>query len=110
MPAYEAHARFLITNLSHSASHYEIDHGRYPSGDGRGSSGLVACLRKPGPKKLPYMDLPPEMVDAGGNLLSPLREGSVIHYRCPGVHNPKSFDLWCEDRAGRADGVNNWEK
>ena len=24
--------------------------------------------------------------------------------------DPSSFDLWCEDAKGRADGINNWEK
>ena len=33
----------------------------------------------------------------------------IVHYRYPGVRNPKSFDLWCEDLKGRPDGINNWQ-
>ena len=40
---------------------------------------------------------------------SPADTDRIVHYRCPGVHNPRSFDLWCEDTKGRADGINNWE-
>jgi hypothetical protein len=50
------------------------------------------------------------MLDARGNLVNPIGEGKIIFYCCPGVRNPKSFDRWCEDSKGRADGVNNWEK
>jgi hypothetical protein len=106
----QAATEALLCQLSQAVAVYELDHERYPPGDGSGSTELVTCLRKPGAKKLPYMDLPSEMVDGGGNLLNPVRESGVIHYRCPGLHNPKTFDLWCEDAKGRTDGINNWRK
>jgi hypothetical protein len=107
---HEARAHALIEILSLSATSYELDYGSYPPGCGDGSSGLLACLQKSGPKKHPCFEVFPDMVDGRGNILSHVREGKIIFYRCPGVHNARSFDLWCEDAKGRPEGINNWEK
>jgi len=106
----DAAAQSLVSQLAQACKSYELNHDRYPPGDGSGSSTLRACLHEPGPKKLPYFEFAPEAIDARGNIVSPVGEGKIILYRCPGLHNPKSFDLWCEDRKGRSDGINNWEK
>jgi hypothetical protein len=109
-PSYEAMAHHLISQVSTAVKAYELDHEQYPAGDGKGSGPLVRSLQTSMSKKRTYLDVRPEMVDEGGNLRNPVGEGKILHYRFPGQHNPKSFDLWCEDRKGRADGINNWEK
>ena len=108
--AREGAARSLLVQLSEAIAIYEIEQEVYPSGDGTGSRNLLTCLREKGSKKQAYFEVPTDMVDAKGNLLSPVEEGKIVSYRCPGVHNPKTFDLWCEDAKGRVDGINNWEK
>jgi len=81
---------------------------RAASGDGRGSSGLRIGLATPGAKKLPYFEFSPDSVDSNGNVRNPGDFEKLIHYAAPGLHNPKGFDLWCEDSKGRPDGINNW--
>ncbi|MBV8879608.1 MAG: hypothetical protein JO332_06590 [Planctomycetaceae bacterium] len=48
------------------------------------------------------------MLGSKGDFLNPVNPDRILSYRCPGVHNPKTFDLWCEDADGRPDGINNW--
>ncbi len=99
----------LIDSLSQAAKMYERDHHAYPSGDGNGSAGLARALSVAGPKRLAYFELRDTMLDAEGHIVSYLRPSDRLNYRCPGVHNPASFDLWCRDATGREDGCNNWE-
>lgn len=106
-PSREAAARHFVEVLHQAVVAYEVDHGAYPPGDGRGSRGLAEALAGMGPKKFAYFEFPEDMIDAGGNILSPL--GGVVHYRSPGERRPKAFDLWTRDRRGRSDGINNWD-
>ncbi len=99
----------LIDELAKAAEAYEHEHKAYPPGDGRGSSSLVRALSIQGPTNLPYVDFGTIMVDAEGSVVSFIRSGDRLNYRCPGLHNPTSFDLWCPDTSGRPDGCNNWD-
>jgi hypothetical protein len=103
-------ARSMISQLAQAAAAYELDYAVYPPGDGTGSVFMAKCIQEKGAKKLPYYELSSDSLDSRGNLLTPFGDGKVYCYRAPGVQNPKSFDLWCEDEEGRADGINNWEK
>lgn len=110
----EGAAFSLIAQLSQSAKAYELDYFAYPPGDGNGSKGLASCLQKRTKKQFEYFEFNSDMLDQG-NLVNPVwgKEGEPpknwIHYRHPGIHNPKSFDLWCADLNGQPDGINNWK-
>jgi hypothetical protein len=108
--ARQGAASAMLSQLEQAVKLYELDHEAYPVGDGTESRALLTSLKSPGPKKPPYFQVEREMVDAQGNIITPLGEDKIFSYRCPGAHNPKSFDLWCEDSKGRPDGINNWEK
>lgn len=108
--ARETGAANLIRHLEQAIQVYQRDSGSFPEGDGRGSVGLVKRLQAPGPKRSPYFEFSPDDLDSAGNICSPLDQNEILHYRCPGLNHPKSFDLWCKDRHGRSDGINNWEK
>ena len=61
-------------------------------------------------KKYPYFEFKPDMLNGEGHIRSLVAPDSeIIHYRMPGTHNKMTFDLWCRDEDGRADGLNNWE-
>ena len=93
----------MVDQLTQAAKAYELDHEAYPPGDGSGSVELAKLLANPG---YPYFEFDFEMLDEEGHI----RYGDlVVHYRCPGVHNPSSFDLWMEDADGTRPGFNNWE-
>jgi hypothetical protein len=104
-----AHA--LVSQLSQVANAYELDHACYPPRDGRGSNTLVRALQvRKSPTFVAYMSDSADMLDPDGNYINPAAAGKIIYYRSPGLHNPKSFDLWCEDSHGRSDGINNWQQ
>jgi len=106
--ARENIASSLLSQLSQAAKAYELDFSCYPPGDGTGSAKLVECLTAR-PEKCRYFELPREEYPKG-HILNPVDPDKIVHYRYPGIHNPKTFDLWCEDASGRADGINNWER
>jgi len=108
--AREGEARSWIDLLDSAAKVYQVDRGSFPSGDGSGSGALVKCLRERGSRNHAYLRIERGHLDRDGNVLNPVEEGKIIYYCSPGTHNSKSFDLWCEDSKGRADGINNWEK
>jgi hypothetical protein len=109
----EAAAHSLISQLSQAVQACELSFAAYPPGDGQGSQGLVLAL-KALKEPCTYFDFGREVIndlmDRDGNIQSPIDPAKPIRYQCPGLHNPKSFDLWCEDSKGRAEGINNWEK
>lgn len=109
--AREGTASSLIAQLSQAAKAYQLDYTVYPQGDGSGTKDLVISLQKRSAKQTVYFEFPrdPMMLTPAGDILNPVLEGKIIYYRCPGIHNPKSFDLWCEDSKGKRDGINNWE-
>jgi hypothetical protein len=100
----------MLNQLAQACKAYELDWGSYPSGDGGGTRSLTLKLRTLGARKLPYFEFAPDQLDPNANIRNPLEEGKIIYYRSPGIRNPKTFDLWCEDLAGRPDGINNWQK
>jgi hypothetical protein len=96
-----------------AARAYELDFAVYPPGDGLGSVGLVHALRarKERCAYFVFNAAPaPDVIAPDGNTRSPVHSEKLVCYRCPGLHPPGSFDLWCEDLKGRADGIYNWEK
>lgn len=107
--AWDGYRSAMISQLSQATKAYELDFGAYPPGDGRGSADLRKCLSLRG-GKCPYFEFPPDQVNTAGDIRRPVDDEKIVHYRCPGVHNPKTFDLWCEDSKGRPDGISNWEK
>ena len=100
----------MLSQLSGAAKMYELDHGGLPPGDGQNSAALMKCLRTPAAKQMPYFDFETDALSQDGSVRNPVDPDKIVHYRYPGVHNPKSFDLWCEDLKGRPDGINNWQK
>jgi hypothetical protein len=101
-----AHA--LLVQLESAVKAYELDQGTFPPGDGMGTASLVRCLAKGRKPRCGYFEFPSEDLGLGGNLPDPVSSDKIVHYRCPGLHRPESFDLWCEDGDGRPDGINNW--
>jgi hypothetical protein len=99
----------LIDNLAQAAKNYECENDAYPPGNGTGSAALGRALSAPGSKKLPYFEFRADVLTEAGDVRSFVRPEEIVHYRCPGLHNPASFDLWCADASGRDDGINNWE-
>ena len=108
--AREGTASSLISQLSQAAKAYELDFECYPPSDGTGSRSLALAMAQREAKVFHYFEFAPDYIVAGGNIRNPVNEEKIIYYRCPGKHNPKTFDLWCEDSKGRVDGINNWEK
>jgi hypothetical protein len=108
--AYGSAARSLLSQLAQAAAAYELDYAVYPVGDGTGSAPLARALQfqRTHYKHNVYAEPPPLELLKSGDIRSPLGEDKLVYYRCPGIRNPKSFDLWCEDAEGRPDGINNW--
>jgi hypothetical protein len=103
-------AQALLHQLSQAAKGYQLDYAVYPPGEGSGSRDLARALQRPGSKH-PYFAVPErEWMLKDGNIANPVDREKVVYYRCPGLHNEKSFDLWCEDGEGKAEGLNNWAK
>jgi prepilin-type N-terminal cleavage/methylation domain-containing protein len=106
-------AQFLVESLDQSARMYWIDHGEYPE-NGSGTTTLAARLRQVSPKGPRYYQFGPDDLDAHGNVRSPIDSSAILYYRnnreLRGLigHNRESFDLWCRDARGEAEGVNNW--
>lgn len=86
-----------IEALSDALDKYRIDNGRYPTTD----QGLAALRTEP------TLPPPPRHWD-GPYLNRPVPAdpwGNGYVYRCPGVHNPKRFDLFSLGADGRKGGV-----
>lgn len=98
----------LIRQLDEATERYQLVFGAYPPGDGSGSFPLVRCLNRPGPGKARYFDFTKQLLVEGhiANPVDPERE--ILHYRFPGVHRPKKFDLWARDGRGNPMGAHNW--
>jgi len=93
-------AKTDIANMETALDAFEIDTGRYPAGD----EGLAALVSQPGNAngwKGPYLK---KMVAADP-------WGNPYQYRCPGTHNPTSYDLFSmgtDGREGGPDDITNW--
>ena len=93
-----------IHNISTALDTYESDNGEFPSSE----QGLDALVVKPtgDPEptqwKGPYLKRDIPMIDSWS---------SPFVYRCPGNHNPESFDLYSygpDKKEGTEDDINNW--
>jgi prepilin-type N-terminal cleavage/methylation domain-containing protein len=103
----------MMSEVSNVIHHYEMSTMKLPPGDGKGSRDLVKCLREPGPKRMPWMQIKDDLLTADGDLLNPLYADDdaplkLIHYRNnrgrkqgpdgvgrPGVSSTREYDLWC---------------
>jgi general secretion pathway protein G len=96
--AKEASAKTGISSIETALNTFEVDTGRYPTGE----EGLQALMTPPGNAQGwhgPYISRPP--VDPWGN---------AYVYGYPGQHNANGFDLYTthggQDTSGNA--INNW--
>jgi prepilin-type N-terminal cleavage/methylation domain-containing protein len=103
----------ILTQLVTGITTYEQTTMQFPPGDGYGSRDLVKCLRSPGAKKMPYMEISDDMLTPEGDLINPVHDGDgdpiqIIHYRRnrgrtpgpdgdgrPGISASREYDLWC---------------
>jgi prepilin-type N-terminal cleavage/methylation domain-containing protein len=111
----------MLDNLTQATKNYELDQNAYPPGNGSGSATLVQALQSSGPKKIPYFEFRPDMLDGSGNIQSTIRPGlEFTNYKnnavnWPGnsgdanAHNKTSFDLWLPDCKNTPNGCNNWD-
>lgn len=89
----------ISTNIATGLKLYELDNGKFPTGD----QGLSALLSKPGDAgnwNGPYLEKKP--IDPWG------RE---YVYKSPGTHRTYDYDLYSLGRDGQesADDVKNWD-
>lgn len=101
-------ASSLLSQLEQATKAYELDFAGFPPGDGSGTAELMRCLTRSRKPKGAYFEFSREELTSKGDVRNPVDPDKVIHYRCPGLHRPASFDLWCEDADGHPDGINNW--
>jgi len=95
-----AAAKTDIANLDTAFDAFEIDTGRYPSSE----EGMKALMEQPSSAK-----------DWKGPYLKRLvlndPWGNPYVYRCPGQHNPSSYDLYSfgpDGQEGGSDDIDNW--
>lgn len=93
----------ISSNIAMALKLYDLDNGNFPSIE----QGLNALLTKPSSNPIPlnwngpYLEKRP--LDPWNNL---------YRYRCPGVHNPTSYDLYSLGKdgiEGTGDDIGNWE-
>lgn len=112
--------REAINLANRQISLFETALGRYQQSVGNfptAQQGLQALRTRPPdlPKskqwKGPYLN--PEVSLQPLNLELPLDPwGKPYHYRCPGVHNPDTFDVWSvgpDGVDGTRDDIGNWK-
>src|ERR1043165_2469134 len=80
-------AETLVNEVTRVVHHYELTTMKLPPGDGHGSRDLVKCLREPGAKHLPWMQIHDDLLTPEGDLINPARPDedppiALIHYRC----------------------------
>ena len=97
-------AQSQLSIFQTSIAAYNLDTGVYPST----GQGLKALLNKPTTAPIPV------------NWKGPYLQTKKIpndpwknkyHYKCPGTHNPESYDLWSNGPSGQSggkDNINNW--
>ncbi len=106
-------AEILVTKLAEVVHHYELTTMKLPPGDGKGSRDLVKCLREPGARHQPWMEIHDDLLTPEGDLINPARSDEdppigLIHYRRnrgrkagpdglgrPGISAQREYDLWC---------------
>jgi general secretion pathway protein G len=93
-------ARADISHLGTALNTFEVDIGRFPTGD----EGLQALIEAPSGIKEgswhgPYVDNHKVPTDPWGK---------PYLYACPGQHNTKGFDLSADGHDSDPDNLNNW--
>jgi len=96
-------AESQIQVFSTALDAYELDNGRYPTTE----QGLEALVKKP--------TIPPIPTNWQGPYLQKKIPkdpwGHPYIYKCPGTHNPKSYDLYSygpDGKEGGGDDITNW--
>ncbi|MDD5422532.1 MAG: type II secretion system major pseudopilin GspG [Candidatus Omnitrophica bacterium] len=90
----------ISSNISMGLKLYELDNGSFPSTE----EGVNALYEKPASAtswRGPYLEK--KSMDPWGN---------TYQYKCPGVHNSATYDLYSlgkDGQDGTADDVKNWE-
>lgn len=105
--AREASAQKLMAGIVQSLAVYEQTLMKLPPGDGSGSRELVKALRSAGPKQMPFLEIRDDLLTPEGDLINPVHEGMIIHYRNnagrkpgpdgvgrPGISSRRAYDLW----------------
>ena len=95
-------AKVQIELLAAVLQHYQLDVGGYPTTQ----QGLQALFIPP--SNLPGLNLTKWQGPYLDMAVPPLDPwGKPYQYRSPGVHNPKSFDLWSVGPDGKP--IGNWK-
>jgi len=96
-------AESQIQVFSTALEAYELDNGRYPTTE----QGLQALVKKP--------TIPPIPNNWRGPYLQKKIPkdpwGNPYIYKCPGTHNPSSYDLYSygpDGKEGGGDDITNW--
>jgi len=90
----------ISANIATALKLYELDNGRFPSGE---DGGLTALFNKPsnaGNWNGPYLEKKP---------LDPW--GKEYQYKCPGTHRTYDYDLYSlgHDGTESEDDIKNWD-
>jgi general secretion pathway protein G len=99
-----------LAKVKTSLGMFEVDVGRYPTTQ----EGLGALITRPADVseanwRGPYNFTPEDLTAKG--LKDPW--GHELVYRCPGVHNPDTYDLYSvgpDGKEGTDDDIGNWAK
>jgi general secretion pathway protein G len=98
--ARETAAKADIASIELALDAFDVDTGRYPTSD----EGLDALMRAPTNVQNwrgPYLK----------RTVSGDPWGKAYNYRCPGTHNPDSYDLYSygpDTQDGGGDDIDNW--
>lgn len=93
----------INSNIAMALKLYELDNNNFPTTE----QGLSSLISKPSTNpaplnwKGPYLERKP--VDPWGN---------TYQYKCPGEHNPTTYDLYSlgkDGREGTEDDIKNWQ-
>ena len=93
----------INSNIALALKLYETDNGFYPTTE----QGLAALINKPAANPVPPAWKGPYLER---NFIDPWK--NPYQYKCPGVHNPASYDLYSLGKDGvdgNADNITNWE-
>lgn len=93
----------ISSNIALALKLYETDNGFFPTTE----QGLGALLSKPTTNPIPANWKGPYLER---NYIDPWK--NPYEYKCPGVHNPASYDLYSLGKdgvEGTADDITNWQ-
>ena len=93
----------INSNIALALKLYETDNGFYPTTE----QGLAALIGKPPTNPIPLNWKGPYLER---NFIDPWK--NLYQYKCPGTHNPASYDLYSLGKdgvEGSADNITNWQ-